>query len=65
MNSSVTKLKSLCLTHSEAKTIEVWSKDRFIVRPSKETGRSGLKKPEFPEGFQQSPYKGKLREGHG
>ena len=43
MNISVTKLKSQRLNHSEAKTIEFWSKDRCIVRPSKETGSSGLK----------------------
>ena len=57
MNISVTKLKSLCLTHSEAKTIEVWSKDRFIVRPSKETGSSGLKSRNSLKAFSKALIK--------
>ena len=60
---------SVCPTHSEAKHHQnagVWDKERFIAGPCREMGGSCLKKPpKLPEIFQQSPFIGKVREGHG
>ena len=53
---------------SEAKqyrNVGVWSRERFSAGPCKETGGSCLKSPELLEGFQQSPFIGKVREGRG
>ena len=56
----------MCPKHSEAKqyqNVGVWSRERFIAGPCKETGGSYLKTPKLPESFQQSPLIGKVREG--
>ena len=45
--------------------VVVWSREGFIAGPCKELGGSGSKVPELPEGFQQSRFKGQVREGHG
>ena len=58
----------MCLTFSEAKqyqNVGVWSRERFIAGPCKEMGGLYLKNPELPESFQQNPFIGKVREGHG
>ena len=68
---SVIKCKSVCLTHSETKqyqNVRVWSRERFIAEPCKETGGSCLKKKkknQLPESLKQSPLIGKGREGRG
>ena len=36
--------------------VRVWSRERFITRPCKETGGSWPKSPELPEGFWQSTF---------
>ena len=40
----------------------VWSREGFIAGPSKEKGGSGSQKPELPEGFWKSIFKGQVRE---
>ena len=48
------------------KNVGVWSRERFIEGPYKETtSGSCFKTPELPESFQQSPFLGKVREGCG
>ena len=63
----VTKSKFSCLTHIEAKqtrNIRVWSKEKFIEGPCKERGGLCPQNPKRLKGFQQSTFKGKVREGH-
>ena len=64
----VNKRKFVCPMDSEAKqyrNIRVWSRERFIAGPCKEMGGLCPANPELLEGFQQSTFKGKVREGHG
>ena len=54
--------------HSEAKgyqRVGVWSRESFVAGPQKETGGSCLQNPELPKSFQQSPFRGEVREGRG
>ena len=47
---SVIECKSVCPTHSQAKqyqNVGVWSRERFIAGPCKETGGSCLKNPQL------------------
>ena len=37
-------------------TVGVWSRQRFIAGPCKETGGSSPKRPEFPEGFSKARW---------
>ena len=62
----VTKRKSVCLIHrpNNAETSQ-FGAERFIVGPGKETGGSCLKKAKLLKSYQQSPFKGKVREGCG
>jgi len=58
---------SLC-AHSEAKQhqdVGVWSREMFITGSGKQIGHWCPKYSKLPEGFQQSIFKGKLKEGHG
>ena len=62
--------KSMCPTYSEAKqrwNVWAWSRQRFIAEPlqSKRQVIHTLKIPELPESFQESPFMGKVRLGHG
>ena len=53
---------------SEAKqtrNLGVRSRERFIAGACKKTGGLCPPNPKVLEGFQQSSYKGKVREGHG
>ena len=62
------KMQVVCLMHSEAKqyhNVGVWSRERLIAGPSKETDDSRLKNPKLPKSFRQSSFIGKVREGHG
>ena len=64
---NITECKFMCLRISKAKryrSFRVWSRGRFIAGPCKENGWFMLKKTKLPEGFQQSIFKGKVREGY-
>lgn len=61
----IAKCKPMCPTHSEAKqwgNVRVWSIERFIAEPSKETGGSCLKKAQTPGRFSAEPFE---RQGEG
>ena len=63
----VTECKFMCPTDNEAKryrNVGVWSRERFIAGPGKETGDlCPSKNPKLPEEFQHSMFKGQVREG--
>ena len=58
---------SLRTQHSEAKYLNfrAWRREGFIMESRKDNRWLVLKKPELLEGFQQSPFKGQVREGCG
>ena len=57
----------MCLMHSEAKLYQnVGLEQRKVYcRALQEDGWLILETPKFPESLQQSPFLGKVREGHG
>ena len=52
----------VCLTHSEAKqtNVRVWSRERFTVGPTKESGWLRFKTPELPSDFGGKASVGKI-----
>ena len=60
-------LLSLCaclITRPHNTRTSIWNRERFIAGPCKMSG-SCLKTTQLPKRFQQSPFLGKVREGHG
>ena len=43
--------------------VRVWSREKFIARQCKETSGLSPEKPQVPQTFQQSSFKGQVREG--
>lgn len=62
---SVTVHKSMCQIHSEAKRMamsEFWAKKGLLQERIRRTGGLCSKNPKLPEKFQQSTFKGQVRE---
>ena len=60
---SVREHKFMCPMHSEGQTnrnVGVWSREKFIVGPSKENGWLMLKNPKLSDGSQGEVFIGKI-----
>ena len=69
-NQHVTECKFMYLMHSEVKQTETGNiglrnRERFIAGPCKEMDGLCSPNPDLSKGFQQSAFKGKVREGCG
>ena len=64
----VTECKFVCLTHVETKQTEMsefGAEKGLLQGHARGGGWLVPRKPQIPEGFQQSTFKGKVREGRG
>ena len=60
----VTQCKFVCRTHSNAKQTDSGAEKGLLQSRARKKGVLCSKNPELPERFQQSIFKGQLREGH-